>query len=74
MGHKDDSVELYKESAERQRSVVKARREAIEAWKQANPAKAAELQDYMDLKLPEIDYAAISHKANVPHALLRPMC
>lgn len=62
---RDDSVELYKESAERQRSVVKARREAIEAWKQANPAKAAELQDYMDLKLPEIDYAAISHKANV---------
>ena len=60
-----ESVALYKDSAERQRAIVKARREAIEAWKKNNPEQAATLQDYIDLRLPDIDYAAIAHKANV---------
>lgn len=60
-----DSVALYKESAERQREIVKQRREIIEAWKKANPEQAELLESYISLQLPDIDYAAIGHKPDV---------
>lgn len=60
-----DSVALYKESAERQREIVKQRREIIEAWKKANPEQAEQLESYISLQLPDIDYAAIGHKPDV---------
>lgn len=57
--------ELYAERAERMRAIVAERRKAHEAWEKANPEAAATLNGYLQGKLPEIDYAAIVHKANV---------
>ena len=57
--------ELYAERAERMRAIVAERRKAHEAWEKANPEAAATLKGYLEGKLPEIDYAAIVHKANV---------
>ena len=57
--------ELYAERAERMRAIVAERRKAHKAWEEANPEAAATLRGYLEGKLPEIDYAAIVHKANV---------
>lgn len=62
---RDDAAKLYAERAEALRGIVAKRRAAIDAWKQANPAKAAELEGFIALKLPDIDWAAITHKPDV---------
>ena len=35
-------------------------------WKEANPKLAAELQNWIDGKMPEIDYKSIAHKPGIP--------
>ncbi len=61
----DDVQALYDARNNELREIVKQRRAEEKAWAQANPELAAQLADYLAGKLPEIDYSAIAHKANV---------
>ena len=45
--------------------IVAERRKAFDEWAKANPDKAVELKGYLDGVLPQIDYTAIVHKANI---------
>ena len=57
--------QLYADRRAQLKEIVAARRKAIAEWEAANPEAAARLKSYLDGKLPEIDYSAIVHKANV---------
>ena len=57
--------QLYADRREQLKEIVAASRKAIAEWEAANPEAAARLKSYLDGKLPEIDYSAIVHKANV---------
>ena len=61
----DEVAELYAQRKEELREIVKQRRAEEKAWADANPELAAQLQDFIDGKLPEIDYAAIAHKPDI---------
>ena len=61
----DEVAELYAQRKEELRKIVKQRRAEEKAWADANPELAAQLQDFVDGKLPEIDYAAIAHKPDI---------
>lgn len=61
----DEAVELYAERNAELRRIVAERRAAHQAWAEANPEQARELQNFIDGKLPAIDYAAIVHKAGI---------
>ncbi len=56
---------LYDGRREQLRSIVAERRKAQKAWAEANPDKAATLKSYIEGAIPQIDYRAITHKANV---------
>lgn len=58
-------AELYAKRAQELRKIVAARKERIAEWKKANPAEAARLQDFIDGKQVDIDYAAIAHKPDI---------
>ena len=58
-------VELYRERDAELRKIVAGRRKEFDRWAKENPAKALELKSYIDGVIPEIDYAAVQHKANV---------
>ncbi len=60
----DDVKELYATREKELREIVAARHAAEKAWAEANPEKAATLNEYIDGKLPEIDFSAIQQKAN----------
>lgn len=55
----------YAETLEKKRAYVKKKKEEQAAWEKANPALAAKFHEYMSGKVPDIDYKAILHKANV---------
>ena len=61
----DDVKALYDARNEKLRAIVKERREAEKAWREANPEKAALLDSYIAGKLPEIDWENIAHKPNI---------
>lgn len=61
----DDVKALYEARKAELRTIVAARRAEQAAWEKANPELAKELKDFLDKKLPAIDYAAISHKPNI---------
>ncbi len=58
-------AELYAERTAQLRTIVAARRREEAEWAAANPEKAAQLRDFIAGRLPEIDYRAIVHKADV---------
>jgi len=58
-------AQLYAERAEELRKIVAQRKFDIAAWAKRNPAKMQELQDYLDGKVPNVDYAAIAHKPGI---------
>ncbi|MCM1449988.1 MAG: transketolase [Clostridiales bacterium] len=60
----DDVKELYAKRREELKTIVAARHAAEKAWAEANPEKAATLRDYIDGKLPDIDFSSIAQKAN----------
>ena len=62
----NDVKELYAKRNEELRSIVAKRHAEEKEWAAANPEKAQTLQNYIDGKLPEIDYSAIVQKANEP--------
>ena len=61
----DDVKKLYDDRRAELRKIVAAKRAEQAAWEAANPALAAELHDFLNNKLPQIDWAAIPHKANI---------
>ncbi len=62
---REDVKKLYADRAEELRKIVASRREAYKEWAAANPAKAQELQDYIDLKLPALPWDSIELKPNM---------
>lgn len=58
-------AELYNQRADEQRELVAQRKQAIDAWAAQHPERMALLQDYIDGKVPDVDYAAIVHKPNI---------
>lgn len=56
---------LYEGVIEEKRAYVKKKKEEQAAWEKANPELAAQYHKYMSGEVPEIDYAAIGHKANI---------
>ncbi|MDE6581052.1 MAG: transketolase [Duncaniella sp.] len=61
----DDVKKLYEARHAELRTIVAERRKAQADWELANPELARELKDFLANKLPEIDYKAIPHKANI---------
>ncbi|MDE6134052.1 MAG: transketolase, partial [Muribaculaceae bacterium] len=60
-----DVERLYLERREQLRSIVAERRSQFDKWAKENPEKALTLKTYIDGTVPEIDYSAIVHKANI---------
>ena len=58
-------AELYAKRAQEQRDIVAKRKHEIDAWAQLNPEAMQRLQDFIDGKAPEVDYASIEHKPGV---------
>ncbi|MDD2960921.1 MAG: transketolase [Muribaculaceae bacterium] len=61
----DDVAQMY---AARKAELIKisaTRKAKFNEWATANPKAANELQGFIDGKIPEIDYSAIAHKANI---------
>lgn len=58
-------AELYAQRREELRKIVAERRKKFTEWAETHPAEAATFNSYLAGKLPEIDYRAIVHKANV---------
>lgn len=58
-------AELYAHRREELRKIVAERRKKFAEWAEAHPAEAETFRGYLAGKLPEIDYRAIVHKANV---------
>lgn len=55
---------LYEQRKEELRAIVAKRREEFKSWAEANPSLAQELQDCIDGKVADVDYAAIEQKPN----------
>lgn len=62
---RDEVKQFYAQRREQLRGIVAQRRAAQKAWADANPDLAVTLKNYIDGVLPEIDYRAIAHKANI---------
>lgn len=61
----DESKKLYEERRTQLVEIAAERKAKFAQWAKENPEKAAELQSWIDGKLPEIDYKAIAHKPNI---------
>lgn len=59
---REEVKKLYDARKEELRKIVAARREEYRIWAEANPELAKTLQDYIDLRLPDIDWDAIEIK------------
>ena len=57
--------ELYAARAEQLKAICAARHAAEKAWAQENPQLAAELNDFIAGKLPEIDWKEVAHKPGI---------
>ena len=62
----DDVKEIYAKRAEELKQIAAERHAEEEAWAKANPEKAAQLEDWFNNVVPEIDWANIKQKANDP--------
>ena len=61
----DDVRRLYADRAEELRKIVAERRKEYAEWEKANLGRAVMLKAYLEGVLPEIDYSAILHKADI---------
>lgn len=61
----DDVRRLYADRAEELRKIVAERRKKYAEWEKANLGKAVMLKAYLEGVIPEIDYSAIVHKADI---------
>lgn len=58
-------AEMYEKRREKLRKIVAQRRAEYAAWAEANPDKALTHKQWLEGVLPQIDYTAIEHKANI---------
>ena len=58
-------AELYTQRSAEQRRIVAERKREIEAWALQNAESMKRLQDFIDGKVPQVDYAAIAHKPGI---------
>jgi len=61
----DDVAAMYDARREELRKIVADRRARQQAWAEANPELARQLDDMIAGRLPEIDYEAIPHKKDI---------
>ncbi|MDE6866746.1 MAG: transketolase, partial [Muribaculaceae bacterium] len=59
---REEVKKLYESRKEELRKIVAARREEYRKWAEENPEKSETLQNYIDLKLPNLDWDAIEIK------------
>ena len=64
-GIREEVAKLYSDRREQLRKIVADRRATQKAWAEAHPAEAIQLKEFIDGVVPQIDYSAIAHKANV---------
>lgn len=62
---REDVKNLYADRAEQLRKIVAERKKIYNEWAAANPEKAKELQDYIDLRLPALPWDYIEFKPNM---------
>lgn len=62
---RQEVAELYENRRNELRQIVAERRAQQQAWAEANPEAAAQLQSFINGEIPQIDYSAITHKPNV---------
>lgn len=62
---REDVKKLYADRAEELKKIVADRKQKYNEWAAANPEKAQELQDYIDLKLPALPWDSIEFKPNM---------
>ena len=60
----DEVTDLYDQRKKDLRQFVAARREQQRLWAEKNPELARQLDDFINLRLPEIDYGALVQKAD----------
>ena len=58
-------AELYAQRAKEQREIVAQRKRDIEVWSVEHPERMQQLQDFIQGKVPEVDYASIAHKPGI---------
>lgn len=61
---RDEVRELYDQREKELESIVDGRRAAYHQWAEENPDLAEQLNDYIDLKLPDLDWNEVPLKAN----------
>jgi transketolase len=61
----DDVKDFWKSVNDKKRKIVKEKKEKELQWANANPALASKLKGFYEGKLPQIDFSAIEHKANI---------
>ncbi|MDE6081008.1 MAG: transketolase, partial [Muribaculaceae bacterium] len=62
---RDEVKALYAQRADELRKLVAQRRAEEKIWAAANPEQAQLLRDFIEGKVPELDYRAIVHKADI---------
>ncbi len=60
----DEVVALYADRKEALKAIVAARKDEQAEWSAANPELAAQLNSFINMELPTIDYAKIAYKHN----------
>lgn len=60
-----EAKQLYADRCNELKEIVAKRKAEFAEWKKANPQQAAELQNWIDGVIPEIDYKAIAHQPNI---------
>ena len=61
----DDVAELYADRKKELSQIVKVKKEAFRYWAENNPSKAAELQSFIDRRLPDLNWDEISLKPGI---------
>lgn len=62
---REDVKELYANRAEELRKIAAKRKAEFKAWAEANPEQAKLLDDYINLRLPALDWDSIEFKPNM---------
>lgn len=62
---REDVKELYANRAEELRKIAAKRKAEFKAWADANPEQAKLLDDYINLRLPALDWDSIEFKPNM---------
>lgn len=62
---REDVKELYAKRAEELKKIAAKRKAEFKAWAEANPEQAKLLDDYINLRLPALDWDSIEFKPNM---------